>query len=299
MQEAPHGALLRRLQGAGDSPEAARALAWIRLQRIARWTQQARSLRVPVCATARSGTARAPRPGELSPAPCPAPGTRELHLAETLENKAAASRREGATLFQRAAQAAAGRVEADMFQAEIWLSRSRPADALAVLQKAVQRDPASLEAYGALIDVLAAQSQEDALLRARSAAARLLHTTVAWDLERVWDRIERGRIDVIAAQDGDDIVIDVVDNGIGLPKESRARLLEPYVTTREKGTGLGLAIVGRVLEDHGGRIELNDAASLRPGARGAWVRMRFAISGQAKHAETDETTTKAEAVTGN
>ena len=111
--------------------------------------------------------------------------------------------------------------------------------------------------------------------------------------------IERGRIDVIAAQDGDDIVIDVVDNGIGLPKESRARLLEPYVTTREKGTGLGLAIVGRVLEDHGGRIELNDAASLRPGARGAWVRMRFAISGQAKHAETDETTTKAEAVTGN
>jgi two-component system nitrogen regulation sensor histidine kinase NtrY len=111
--------------------------------------------------------------------------------------------------------------------------------------------------------------------------------------------IERGRIDVIATQDGDDIVIDVVDNGIGLPKESRARLLEPYVTTREKGTGLGLAIVGRVLEDHGGRIELNDAASLRPGARGAWVRMRFAISGQGKHAETDETTTKAEAVTGN
>jgi two-component system nitrogen regulation sensor histidine kinase NtrY len=111
--------------------------------------------------------------------------------------------------------------------------------------------------------------------------------------------IERGRIDVIAAREGDDIVIDVVDNGIGLPKESRARLLEPYVTTREKGTGLGLAIVGRVLEDHGGRIELNDAASLRPGARGAWVRMRFAISGQAKHAETDETTTKAEAVTGN
>ena len=47
-------------------------------------------------------------------------------------------------------------------------------------------------------------------------------------------------------------MIDVIDNGIGLPKVSRARLLEPYVTTREKGTGLGLAIVGRVLEDHGG-----------------------------------------------
>ena len=70
------------------------------------------------------------------------------------------------------------------------------------------------------------------------------------------EELGKGRIDVIAARDNDDIVIDVIDNGIGLPKVSRARLLEPYVTTREKGTGLGLAIVGRVLEDHGGRIEL-------------------------------------------
>ena len=95
------------------------------------------------------------------------------------------------------------------------------------------------------------------------------------------EELGRGRIDVIAARENDDIVIDVVDNGIGLPKVSRARLLEPYVTTREKGTGLGLAIVGRVLEDHGGRIELHDASEMRPGARGAWMRLRFAITGQA------------------
>jgi two-component system nitrogen regulation sensor histidine kinase NtrY len=95
------------------------------------------------------------------------------------------------------------------------------------------------------------------------------------------EELGKGRIDVIAARENDDIVIDVIDNGIGLPKMSRARLLEPYVTTREKGTGLGLAIVGRVLEDHGGRIELNDAADIRPGQRGAWMRLRFAISGHA------------------
>jgi len=84
---------------------------------------------------------------------------------------------------------------------------------------------------------------------------------------------------VWAARDGDDIVIDVVDNGIGLPKENRRRLLEPYVTTREKGTGLGLAIVGRILEEHGGRIELGDAAEKIPGQRGAWMRLRFAAEG--------------------
>jgi len=99
------------------------------------------------------------------------------------------------------------------------------------------------------------------------------------------DELGKGRIDVIAARENNDIVIDVIDNGIGLPKVSRARLLEPYVTTREKGTGLGLAIVGRVLEDHGGRIELHDASDFRPGARGAWMRLRFAVSGHAPTVE--------------
>jgi two-component system, NtrC family, nitrogen regulation sensor histidine kinase NtrY len=53
-------------------------------------------------------------------------------------------------------------------------------------------------------------------------------------------------------------------------------LLEPYVTTREKGTGLGLAIVGRIVEEHGGRLELRDASEKFSGQRGAWMRLRFA-----------------------
>lgn len=113
------------------------------------------------------------------------------------------------------------------------------------------------------------------------------------------EELGKGRIDVIAAQEGDDIVIDVIDNGIGLPKVSRSRLLEPYVTTREKGTGLGLAIVGRVLEDHGGGIELNDASNIRPGARGAWMRLRFAVAGAPARDETNRpvATTNTEANT--
>jgi len=90
------------------------------------------------------------------------------------------------------------------------------------------------------------------------------------------EELGRGRIRVWAGREGNDIVIDVIDNGIGLPKENRSRLLEPYVTTRDKGTGLGLAIVGRILEEHGGRIELRDAADKIPGQRGAWMRLRFA-----------------------
>jgi two-component system nitrogen regulation sensor histidine kinase NtrY len=107
------------------------------------------------------------------------------------------------------------------------------------------------------------------------------------------EELGKGRIEVIAGRENDDIVIDVIDNGVGLPKVARARLLEPYVTTREKGTGLGLAIVGRVLLDHGGRIELNDASDIRPGARGAWMRLRFSIAGQAVAADPGEPKIKA------
>jgi two-component system nitrogen regulation sensor histidine kinase NtrY len=106
------------------------------------------------------------------------------------------------------------------------------------------------------------------------------------------DELGKGAIRVFAAREGDDIVIDIVDNGIGLPKEKRNRLLEPYVTTREKGTGLGLAIVGRIVEEHGGAIELRDAADKIPGQRGAWLRVRFAAAGTAEAPGADATEPK-------
>src|SRR5947207_1369251 len=104
----------------------------------------------------------------------------------------------------------------------------------------------------------------------------------------------RGRIHVSVKREGADIVIDVIDNGTGLPKENRNRLLEPYVTTREKGTGLGLAIVGRILEEHGGRMELSDAPDVASGGRGAWVHLRFAVESVAS--ATTEPAEKAQAL---
>ena len=56
--------------------------------------------------------------------------------------------------------------------------------------------------------------------------------------------------------EGETAVFSVIDDGIGLPETDRARLTEPYVTHKPKGTGLGLAIVRKIMEDHGGHLEL-------------------------------------------
>lgn len=84
-----------------------------------------------------------------------------------------------------------------------------------------------------------------------------------------------GRIVVELRGERDRVVITVTDNGLGLPEENRSRLLEPYMTTREKGTGLGLAIVTKILEEHGGGIELGDAPAVALGGRGARITLWF------------------------
>jgi two-component system, NtrC family, nitrogen regulation sensor histidine kinase NtrY len=62
-----------------------------------------------------------------------------------------------------------------------------------------------------------------------------------------------------------EVTIQIMDNGIGLPQD-RARLFEPYVTTREKGTGLGLSIVKKIIEEHGGTLSLEDTPAFAPNA---------------------------------
>jgi two-component system nitrogen regulation sensor histidine kinase NtrY len=74
------------------------------------------------------------------------------------------------------------------------------------------------------------------------------------------------------------VVFEVEDNGVGLPAKDRDRLTEPYVTTREKGTGLGLAIVKRILEDHGGELELTDS----PGGDGALAILKLPASARVR-----------------
>ncbi len=74
----------------------------------------------------------------------------------------------------------------------------------------------------------------------------------------------------VSSSNDDDVRIIVTDDGVGLPQNDRARLTEPYVTHKPKGTGLGLAIVKKIMEDHHGRLTLDDRPD-GPGAVAALV----------------------------
>ncbi len=74
-----------------------------------------------------------------------------------------------------------------------------------------------------------------------------------------------GRIGAMVHVEAGMVRIGILDNGVGLPSEDRARLTEPYVTHKPKGTGLGLAIAKKIMEEHGGRLTLDD----RPDGPGA------------------------------
>ena len=99
---------------------------------------------------------------------------------------------------------------------------------------------------------------------------------------------ELGRILVRLSEDPEFIYIEVRDTGCGLPQVNRTRLTEPYMTTRTKGTGLGLAIVNKVMEDHGGTLELEDAPADEDWEGGALVRMTFPRAHQLTARLSDE-----------
>jgi two-component system, NtrC family, nitrogen regulation sensor histidine kinase NtrY len=89
----------------------------------------------------------------------------------------------------------------------------------------------------------------------------------------------RGRIETVVRRNGERADIEVIDNGPGLPKHNRNRLLEPYVTTKgNKGTGLGLAIVLKSVEQHGGTLSLEDAPPAPGRSRGALIRISLPVS---------------------
>ncbi|EPX76051.1 Nitrogen regulation protein NtrY [Salipiger mucosus DSM 16094] len=102
------------------------------------------------------------------------------------------------------------------------------------------------------------------------------------------------RVTLEAEEEGRALVR-IMDNGIGLP-EDRARLFEPYVTTRDKGTGLGLPIVKKIIEEHGGTLTLEDAPAFDGAAHaGAMAVVRLPLgTAQGRKAATQKLTTELE-----
>ncbi|EMG37073.1 histidine kinase,PAS domain-containing protein,histidine kinase [Desulfocurvibacter africanus PCS] len=77
-----------------------------------------------------------------------------------------------------------------------------------------------------------------------------------------------GQVNVTAEPAGNDMLLSVADNGRGFSPEAREHALEPFFTTRAQGTGLGLAIAHKLVQDHGGRLEIESEEG-----RGAIVRV--------------------------
>lgn len=84
------------------------------------------------------------------------------------------------------------------------------------------------------------------------------------------------RVSVSRTEDGF-MALSVSDNGPGWPAGDRSSLLEPYNTSRVGGTGLGLAIVKKIVDDHGGRMQLTDAVDDEGTKTGAQVTLEFPI----------------------
>jgi two-component system nitrogen regulation sensor histidine kinase NtrY len=107
-------------------------------------------------------------------------------------------------------------------------------------------------------------------------------------------RAGKGHVMAKVRAKGDRVQITVVDNGCGLPKENRERLVEPYMTTREKGTGLGLAIVQRIVEQHGGTLTLADAPKRNGKIEGASVRIDLPVGEKEEATAADTAPERAE-----
>lgn len=82
----------------------------------------------------------------------------------------------------------------------------------------------------------------------------------------------QGRIDVITRPAGDDVIVEIADDGCGIPAEKIPKIFDPFFTTRPlgRGTGLGLSLSHGIISDHGGRIEVDSTV-------GAGTRFRITL----------------------
>lgn len=122
-------------------------------------------------------------------------------------------------------------------------------------------------------------AQLDATMIGQALTNLLKNAAEAIDEKNETDPDLVGEIRIALGAGDDCVTIDIQDNGAGLPDQP-SRLFEPYVTHREKGTGLGLPIVKKIIEEHGGTLELVPAPPFSDGRKaGAWARIQLPQTG--------------------
>jgi nitrogen fixation/metabolism regulation signal transduction histidine kinase len=116
--------------------------------------------------------------------------------------------------------------------------------------------------------------EHDAVIRGEPTRLRqVFHNLIQNALDAQMD-VADPAYEVAVELRGDELVLSVADAGSGFPEDMMRRAFEPYVTTKAKGTGLGLAIVKKIVDEHHGRVTIENR---RP--RGARVTLHFPLEG--------------------
>ena len=141
----------------------------------------------------------------------------------------------------------------------------RPSSPLSIYASSARRRPRSTKAPRP-----SSASLEAGLPKARADRDQLQQVLVNL-LENAREAIAgqaTPRVIVRAKRSADRLIIEIVDNGPGIAESVRARLFQPYATSKVGGTGLGLALVQRIVSEHGGRVSAHEgiAGERGPGA---------------------------------
>ncbi len=118
------------------------------------------------------------------------------------------------------------------------------------------KEQLSVELEGRPIDLVVSVDTKGVARFDEGRMARAIHNLARNAIEAMADR--GGTLTVRAAVEGEELVISVSDTGPGIPREIQGRLFQSFVTGGKKGgTGLGLAIVKKIVEEHGGRVNVS------------------------------------------
>ncbi len=153
---------------------------------------------------------------------------------------------------------------------------------------AAQLMPVDLNAL--LRDILALYDHSDVPVRLELADDLPMAMADAQQVRQIVHNLVQNAQDAMAAQPGAEVLLrtrrsdsgqwvrlSVIDQGPGFAEHILKRAFEPYVTTKSKGTGLGLAVVKKIMDEHGGRVDLSNRV-VDGRVAGAQVSLSFAVA---------------------